>query len=170
MTYTKKGFSLVELMVVVAIIAILTAIALPMYSTARNKAKANAAIGAAQGFRGPLTSWYDENGSFANLNFDPAQNRIYMTNLEGATVNLGVDLPANRGLTWSTETISAGTSETFVINFLFENETCHPCSGRWCITCELDEECSVQIDMNDADYAGRTNPLADLGKGLRGCP
>ncbi|QPN65064.1 type II secretion system protein [Synechococcus sp. CBW1004] len=44
-----EGFTLVELMIVVAVIGILSAVALPQYLTARNAAAAGAAIGEAIG-------------------------------------------------------------------------------------------------------------------------
>jgi type IV pilus assembly protein PilA len=44
-----KGFTLVELMIVVAVIGILSAVALPQYLQARNAAQAGAAIGEALG-------------------------------------------------------------------------------------------------------------------------
>jgi len=45
----QKGFTLVELMIVVAVIGILSAVALPQFLQARNSAAAGAAIGEALG-------------------------------------------------------------------------------------------------------------------------
>jgi len=45
----QKGFTLIELMIVVAIIGILSAVALPQFLGARNAAQAGAAIGEAVG-------------------------------------------------------------------------------------------------------------------------
>jgi len=45
----QKGFTLVELMIVVAVIGILSAVALPQYLQARNSAQAGSAVGEALG-------------------------------------------------------------------------------------------------------------------------
>jgi len=50
----QKGFTLIELMIVVAIIAILSAIALPAYNNYRVKSAENACLGEAKAF---MNSW-----------------------------------------------------------------------------------------------------------------
>ncbi|MFT5951032.1 MAG: type IV pilus assembly protein PilA [Francisella sp.] len=61
-TQMQKGFSLVELMVVIAIIAILAAVAIPMYSNYTTKAKISASLA---GLGGLKTTIAEENTAVA---------------------------------------------------------------------------------------------------------
>ncbi len=61
MMNNKKGFTLIELMIVVAIIGILAAIAIPKFSDLINKAKEGATKGALSSVRSALQVYYGDN-------------------------------------------------------------------------------------------------------------
>lgn len=66
MKKAQQGFTLIELMIVVAIIGILAAVALPAYQDYTNKAKASEVVLAASGARTCVTELVQSNG-FKNL-------------------------------------------------------------------------------------------------------
>ena len=61
----QKGFTLIELMIVVAIIGILAAVAIPAYADYTARAQASEAFVLIAGFKTPLTELYTSSAQFA---------------------------------------------------------------------------------------------------------
>ena len=79
----KNGFTLIELMVVVAIVGVLTAVGLPALTKAQDKAKDSAALATLTNaakecslelVTGKTTYTFDANGPFANVTSGEADN------------------------------------------------------------------------------------------------
>jgi len=89
----ETGVTLIELMIVVAIIGILATIAVPNFISYRNKSRVAAAVGTAEGIRAALASYADD--STGNLyplkaSIDTAYDQLVLiANRNGGT------LPAN---------------------------------------------------------------------------
>ena len=64
---TQKGFTLIELMIVVAIIGILAAVAIPAYSDYLKRAQVTEAIGLMGGLKGPTEEFVGSNGVWPYL-------------------------------------------------------------------------------------------------------
>lgn len=68
MLRTSSGFTLIELMIVVAIIGILAAVALPAYQDYIARSQTAEALSLLESGKGPLSEWYSDKGSWpANL-------------------------------------------------------------------------------------------------------
>lgn len=68
--HAQKGFTLIELMIVVAIIGILAAVAIPAYQDYTARAQASEAVNLLGGLKTPIVDYYQTNGSapaIANL-------------------------------------------------------------------------------------------------------
>lgn len=71
----QKGFTLVELMIVVIIVGILAAVAIPMYTEATEKARATECVAALGTIRSALRNYYAEHITYVNANFTDG-NRV----------------------------------------------------------------------------------------------
>lgn len=92
---TRLGFTLIELMIVVAIVGILAAIALPAYQGYTARAQATEAITVSAGLRSGVAMFYNENQSFPQ---GAEISTVYDGTLQGRYVSQ-VDLGANGVIT-----------------------------------------------------------------------
>ncbi|MDH4235341.1 MAG: pilin [Gallionella sp.] len=77
----QKGFTLIELMIVVAIIGILAAVAIPAYGDYTARAQAAEAFTLLDGFKTPLTELYTGNGNFKVID-GPGMQALAVTEQE----------------------------------------------------------------------------------------
>jgi type IV pilus assembly protein PilA len=87
----QQGFTLIELMIVVAIIGILAAIAIPNFLTYQAKAKQSEAKVGLGGIFTTATSYFAENNTFvatgSQLGYAPAGTPRYEFSYGGTTIN-----------------------------------------------------------------------------------
>jgi type IV pilus assembly protein PilE len=102
----QRGFSLIELMAAVAIIGILSAIALPMYSSYVQRTRLAEAFTALAGVQPAAEQYWDNNHTFADFDRKPPDTATFTYALSNATA--------------STYTVTAtGNTGTTVAGFAF---------------------------------------------------
>lgn len=80
----QKGFTLIELMIVVAIIGILAALAIPAYSDYTLRAKVSEAATLSGSAKTAVDIYYSENGNVTNLTGNVTNNHVTLS-LENST-------------------------------------------------------------------------------------
>lgn len=85
----NRGFTLMEMLIVVAIIAVLAAVAIPVFNGSLHKAKVAADMANVRAYYAELQTQYITTGKYIDIGNEPLQNvRRYITFLDGTTVQM----------------------------------------------------------------------------------
>ena len=117
----QKGFTLIELMIVVAIIGILAAVALPAYQDYTVRAKATEVMLAAAGGKTAVAEYYQVNGSLpaASSTFLATQttNNVASVAWDGAAI-VATSVLTVSGLSGGTITLTPSDAGGGVLNWV----------------------------------------------------
>jgi len=110
----QQGFTLIELMIVVAIIGILAAIALPAYSDYTKKAKVSEVMLAASGARTAVAEYAASNAALPPSSWVPeTQSSTYVTGVtwDGSKITANGNVPGAAGNITLTATYNSANSQ-----------------------------------------------------------
>ena len=114
----SRGFTLIELMIVVAIIGILAAIAIPAYSTYAIRAQVAEGLTLAGGYKTVIWDYYSQHGSFPPSNVSGGApsaasiqgNYVHSVNIAKGLITITFGNKANKAISGTTLLLSASSS------------------------------------------------------------
>ena len=122
----SKGFTLIELMIVVAIIGVLAAIGIPQYQNYTARAQATEGLALAGGLKTALAEYYSVHGSFPNDGGSDSNAAIGAEPADHIFGDyVGTVAASDDGLGTITATFNSGHHDG---KFLSAKGKCH----RWC--------------------------------------
>jgi len=120
---TSKGFTLVEIMIVVAIIALLAAIAVPNFLRARERSQATSVLNEARMIDSAIDQWAIENNKGKNDTATAKEIANYLkagTKLQTEFAGGGVKSPTLNGVTFTIGTVGSGKQVTITGTTAFD--------------------------------------------------
>jgi prepilin-type N-terminal cleavage/methylation domain-containing protein len=149
---TEKGFTLIELMIVVAIIGILAAVAIPRFGTMIKRAKEGATKGNLGVLRSALSMYYGEQeGYYPQANgtdsFAPLISKGFID-----------AVPATKGIVGHPDSTSPGVEDETTGSVYVPSHTCDSsAAAKWGYSCQSDRDTAVvYVYCNGNDTKGDT--------------
>ena len=131
MRIRSRGFTLIELMIVVAIIAILAAVAIPAYTTYAIRAQVAEGLSLAEGYKTVLWDYYAQHGSFPPSNQaanapSPGSiqgNYVQSVNIASGVITILYGKKANQAISGQSIELSGASSSSDSLIWTCKHDT-----------------------------------------------
>jgi type IV pilus assembly protein PilA len=131
MNAIQQGFTLIELMIVVAIIGILAAVAIPAYGDYTARAQAAEAFTLMDGLKTPLAELYASSGEFGVIGISATPSPNQVVGIVSGKYVAGLSIPAGKTSLVATFRTSNVNPRLLGTNALSVHMMFNPVTGTW---------------------------------------